>query len=276
MNAHVGTTLLHRRVPHSHPGVKPIAMQPQLAPTQYPVTSSHQCGSHTSASSGIDQATQSPQFGRNMAVTHTKHQTAAAWSTPYSAASLTERMARPAAAQSEAQSGMQSSEAQHEAQSWSDPPEQQRQAASLEQPSKAPQDSGDSDPPQPTRRAPKAFRHPHTASSRQPLASQSAAPLPAATGQAFVTGQGRRHGSPSTSACSGPPPGFANSSSDGKTVVVSGFRKGSAGPQAKQQTLDMCEEFGDVSCCWLRKGKSSCWFTIVQFAEVSTPDNLCS
>ena len=276
MYANVGTPASHRRVPHSHPGVKPIGMGPQLAPTQYQATSSHHCRSHTSASSGTDQAMQAPsQPGRTIAITHTKNQSAAAWPTSYSTAQPTECLARPAAVQSEAQSGVQSG-TQFEAQSWSDLPEQQRQAASLEQPSKAPQDSGDSDPPQPTRRAPRAFRQPPTMSSRRPSASQSAASQPAAAGQAFFTVQGRRHGSPSTSAYSGHPPVFANPSSDGRTVVVSGFRKGSAGPQAKQQTMDMCAEYGDVSCCWLRKGKSSCWFTILQFAEVSTLNESCS
>ena len=278
MHANAGTPALHRRVPHSHPGVKPIAIatQPQLAPTQYRASPSHHHRSHTSASSGTDQAMQTPsQPGRTTAMTHTKKQSAAAWPTSHSAAQPTERSARPASAQCEAQSDAQSG-TQCEAQSWADLPEQQHQAACPEQPSKAPQDSGDSDPPQPTRRAPRAYRHPPTSSSRQTSASQSAASQPTAAGQAFFSGQGRRHGSPSTSANSGQPPGFANPSSDGRTVVVSGFRKGSAGPQAKQQTLDMCALFGDVSCCWLRKGKSSCWFTIVQFAEVSTPDRLCT
>lgn len=248
-------------------------MQPQLAPTQYQATSSHQRRSHLSAPSGTDQSMQTPsQPGRTIAVPHTKPQSAAAQPTSYSAAQPIERSARPAA-QSDAQSAVQSG-AYCEAQSWSDLPEQQHQAAALEQPSKAPQDSGESDPLQPTRRAPRTFRHPLSASLRQPSASQSAASQPAAAGQAFITGQGRRHGSPSTSAHSGQPPGFANPSSDGRTVVVSGFRKGSGGPQAKQQTLDMCAEFGEVSCCWLRKGKSSCWFTIVRFAEVSTPDKI--
>ena len=275
MDANAGTSALHRRVPHSHPGVKAIAVQPQLAPTQYQASPSHHRRSHTSSSSGTGQAMQTAsQAGRTTATTHTKNQSAAAWPTSYSTAQPTGRSTTSAAAQSEAQSGMQPG-TQFEAQSWSNLPEQQRQAASLEQPSKAPQDSGDSDPPQLTRRAPRTLRQPPTVSSRQPSDSQSGASQPAAAGQASVRGQGRRHGSPSTSAYSGHPPGFANPSSDGRTVVVSGFRKGSAGPQAKQLTLDLCAEFGDVSCCWLRKGKSSCWFSIVQFAEVSTPGHLC-
>lgn len=269
MDANAGTPALHRRVPHSHPGVKPIGMQPQLAPTRNRSSPSHHRRSHTSASSGTDQAMQTlSRPGRTIAVTHTKNQSAAAWPNSHSAAQPTKRSARLASSQYEAQSDVQSG-MQCEAQSWADLPEQQHQAAALEQPSKAPQDSGDSDPPQPTRRAPRAFRHPPSSTSRQPSASQSAASQPTAAGQAFLTGQGRRHGSPSTSVNSGQPPGYTNPSSDGRTVVVSGFRKGSAGPQAKQQTLDMCAQFGDVSCCWLRKGKSSCWFTIVQFAEVS-------
>jgi len=41
-----------------------------------------------------------------------------------------------------------------------------------------------------------------------------------------------------------------------------------AGPEAKQRAMDMCAQFGGVSACWLRKGKSSCWFVIVRFTEV--------
>ena len=234
-----GTPALHRRVPHSHPGVKPIAMHPQLSP---------------------------------IAVTRSIVQDAA-WPSSNSPAQLAEHSATSSTAQSEAHSTLQSGP-QSKVQSWYDLPEHQRQAASFEQPSKAPQDSGDSDPPLPIRRAPRASRHPPTAPLRQPSASQSPASQAAAAGQLVIMGQSRRHESPSKSVCSRYPPGSANPSSDGRTVVVSGFRKGSAGPQAKQQTLDMCAQFGDVSCCWLRKGRSSCWFSIVQFAEVSTPQGL--
>lgn len=188
----------------------------------------------------------------------------ATWSTAQSGSSS----ARDSAAQSEMPASMQFGE-----QSWSDVPEQQGRAAALEQPRKAPQDSGDSDPPQPLRKGPRASKHPLTVPVGQPPASQSA--FQSATPPVVIIGQRRRHGSPSTSSYSGQPSGFANPSSDGRTVVVSGFKKGAAGPQARQQTLDMCAQFGDVSCCWLRKGKSSCWFTIVQFAQVSLRMLLC-
>ena len=287
MDASAGTPPLCRRVPHSHPGLKPIALPPQLAPTQSQSTSSHHRRSYTPAATGTDSATPSmqapPQPGRTIAVTRPKHQSAAAGPDSSSPAQRTEHSVTWAAAQAEAQSAahaeaLQSSAesgAQCEAQSWSDLPEQQRQAVSQEQPSQAPQDSGDSDPPQPPRRAPRAFRHPPTASGRQPPAPLPVASQSAAAGQVVITGQGRQQDSPGRSAYYGQHPGFANPSSDGRTVVVSGFRKGSSGPQAKQQTLDMCAEFGDVSCCWLRKGRSCCWFSIVQFTDVSPPPIVC-
>lgn len=275
MDASAGTPGVHRRVPHSHPGLKPIALPPQLAPTQDQATSSHHRRPHTPAAAGVAMQSMqsmqtSPQPGRTIAVTRPKHHSAASGAPSSSSAQTAQHSVSQRAAQAEAQSTAQS-DAQCEAQSWSGLPEQQHQAASLELPSRAPQDSGDSgDPPQPTLRAPRAFRHPPTASLRQPPPSLPVASQSAAAGQVVITGHGRMHGSPGRSAYCGQPPGFASPSSDGRTVVVSGFGKGSSGPQAKQQTLDMCAEFGDVSCCWLRKGRSS-WFSIVQFADVSTP-----
>ena len=64
---------------------------------------------------------------------------------------------------------------------------------------------------------------------------------------------------------------FMSPASDGKTVVVNGFRRGLTGPGTKQQVTDICQQHGDISCCWLRKGKSGFWFAIVQFAEVRHP-----
>lgn len=212
----------------------------------------------------------SKTWGAALQASSSAAQAEAASSTWSKAAQSEAFSATHSTAQSESE--MQAS-TQFEAQSWSDVPELQGLAASLEQPSKAPQDSGDSGPLQPLREGPRASRHPLTAPMGQPPASQSASQ--SATQPVVIMGQYRRHGSPSTSAYSGQPSGFANPSSDGRTVVVSGFRKGAAGPQARQQTLDMCGQFGDVSCCWLRKGKSSCWFTIVQFAEVSSRVLLC-
>ncbi|KAL3152433.1 hypothetical protein ABBQ32_001483 [Trebouxia sp. C0010 RCD-2024] len=274
-----GTPALHRRVPHSHPGVKPIALQPQLAPTHHQATA-HHCQSHTPASAPTQQPSSSLP-GRAPAVAPSKsagcqasssaaqaEAASATWSTAQSEASSASRSAAQAEASSAGDSAAQSEKQasmQFGGQSWSDDPELQGRVASLEQPSKAPQDSGDSDQPQPLHKGPRASRHPLTAHVGQPPASQST--FQSATQPVVIMGQYRWHGSPSTSAYSGQPPGFANPSSDGRTVVVSGFRKGSAGPQARQQTLDMCGQFGDVSCCWLRKGKSSCWFTVVQFAE---------
>jgi len=97
-----------------------------------------------------------------------------------------------------------------------------------------------------------------------PAVNQPAGAVGADRGRAAVS-------SPSTSATSTSHPapmGFANPTSDGRTVVVTGFRKGMAGPEAKQMALGLCAQFGGISACWLRKGKSSCWFVIVHFTEV--------
>lgn len=263
-DTNAGTPAQHRRVPHSHPGVKPIAVQPQLAPTHNQATPHHR-RSVSPTSSDTRHAIQAPsQPGRAPAVAPSKSQ-GAAWVASSSRAQPAASSASHSAAESERRSSV-----QFEAQSWCDVPVQQDLAASLEQPSKAPQDSGDSDTHQgPLRKGPRASRHAHTAPLRQLPASQSASQ------PVVIVGQCRRHASPSTSAYPGQPPGFTNPTSDGRTVVVSGFRKGAAGPQARQQTLDVCAQFGDVSCCWLRKGKSSCWFTVVQFAEVGMLQSVC-
>ena len=213
-----------------------------------------------------------PRPGRTLAITRPapKHEATPRLS-PHLSGQLTAKPAALYVAESEAQADAESgqdkplskaqSALQSGLQSGSMFPESQ--AESLEQPSQAPQDSGESDPPQAPSRASRGSRQPHMVSLRQSSASQSA------TRQLVTSRHNRRQDGASTSASPEYPPGLANPNSNGRTVVVSGFKKGMAGPEARQQTLDLCAQFGEVSCCWLRKGKSSCWFTIVQFAEVS-------
>ena len=265
-----GSPGFHRRVPHSHPGVKPVPPHPQSVPTRHQATPSHQRKSKTHAHSDTDSAMQPGlRAGRTLAVTRPPpKRSATSRLSSQSAGQSTTPPAALSVAKSEAQSGAESGQgkAQSALQSGSMFPESQ--AESLEQPSKAPQDSGDSDPSLPSSRAPKGSRQPHTAPVHQSSASQSA------TRTLVTFGHSRQQDGAGTSASPGYPPGFANPSSNGRTVVINGFRKGMAGPEARQQTLDLCAYFGEVSCCWLRKGKSSCWFTIVQFVEVSSHDIL--
>ena len=139
----------------------------------------------------------------------------------------------------------------------------QCQAESAEQLSQAPQDSGESDAPQHLQSATRFPPQSHKAAFRH------LSPPSSALRHSVNSGRQRRYGSPRTEAPAGCQFGSANPSSDGRTVVVNGFTKGVSGTEARQQALDACAPFGQVSYCWLRKGKSSCWFSIVQFAEVS-------
>lgn len=208
-----GTLVMHRRVPHSHPGVKPITIQ--AIPNRCHCTPTHQQRLTTPGqpASDTDSAMQAPSNqGRTLPLTR----------------SGTFVKGQPL------------------------------QNDSREQPSQAPQDSGDSDPSRPPRRRPRG-------STRQPNLSLSGAAQSLSAG-----GHGAGH-SPSTSATSsayqGIPDG-ANPASDGRTVVVSGIRKGMPGPEARQGVMELCAQHGEVTACWLRKGKSSSWFGIAQFAEV--------
>ena len=219
-----------RRVPHSHPGVKPVPIQAN--PNQRQRTPSHHRRSmqNSQLASDADSAMQTlPKQGRTVPLKRSgsRHQPAT-----QSASSMTGQLLP---------------------------------SYSLEQPSQAPQDSGDSEATQSIWRGPwGSTRQPLVSSSGNPAANQPSGAVGADRG-------GAADSSPSTSATSTSHPaplGFANPTSDGRTVVVTGFRKGMAGPEAKQMALDMCAQFGGISACWLRKGKSSCWFVIVHFTEV--------
>ena len=149
--------------------------------------------------------------------------------------------------------------------------------SSPEQPSQAPQDSDDLKPPEQQSRRRKGF-------SKQPMLSwtaqhsvgvgqQAASPMQgqgitASNGLSSLSSAAASRGAASDGRTAASP-GFLGPASDGRTVVVSGLRKDLAGPEAKQKTVEFCKQYGEVSCCWLRKGKSSYWFAIVQFAEVS-------
>ena len=140
------------------------------------------------------------------------------------------------------------------------------QADLMEQPSQAPQDSTDSEPTQPIRRR-------HRGSAKQlcmsSLGNPAAALHSGAAGQDQCEAIGRSPSTCTTNMSHQAPPGFASPASDGRTVVVTGFNKGLAGPEARQRAVDLCSQHGETTACWLRKGKSSCWFIIVQYTEVS-------
>ncbi len=225
-----GTPTVPRRVPHSHPGVKPVPIQAN--PNQRQRTPSHHRRSmqNSQLASDADSAMQtSSKPGRTVPLERygLRHQPST-----QPASSVTGQLLP---------------------------------TDSLEQPSQAPQDSGDTEPTQSTQQGPRgSTRQPLMASLGNPAAYQPSGAVGADRG-------GVADSSPSTSATSTSHPaplGFANPTSDGRTVVVTGFRKGMAGPEAKQRAMDMCAQFGGVSACWLRKGKSSCWFVIVRFTEV--------
>lgn len=225
----VGTAVGHRRVPHSHPGVKPVAVHANPSKQQHTSLHRRKSGQHVQLLSDTDSAMQaSSSQGRTIPFTRTgsRHQPAAQ------------------SASTAVICG------------------QFFPTDCLEQPSQAPQDSGDSESSQTSWRGPKgSTRQAHVSSSGIQAVSRS-------SGAAGQGGMAAAVNSPSTSASCQGPPGFANPSSDGRTVVVNGFRKGMAGPEARQKAMDMCMLYGQVSACWLRKGKSSCWFVIAQFAEV--------
>lgn len=61
----------------------------------------------------------------------------------------------------------------------------------------------------------------------------------------------------------------ANPCSDGRSIVISGFKRGIAGFEAKERALAACKPFGAVGSSWVRKGRTGCWFVIAQFDEVS-------
>ena len=223
-----GTPTVPRRIPHSHPGLKPVPLQAN--PNQRQRTPSHHRRSmqNSQLASDADSAKQTlPKQGRTAPRSGSRHQPAT-----QSASSMTGQL----------------------------PP-----SDSPEQPSQAPQDSGDSEATQSTQRGPQG-------STWQPLMSLLGSPaVNQPAGAVGADRGGAADGSPSTSATSTSHPaplGFPNPTSDGRTVVVTGFRKGMAGPEAKQMALDMCAQFGGISACWLRKGKSSCWFVIIHFTEV--------
>ena len=60
----------------------------------------------------------------------------------------------------------------------------------------------------------------------------------------------------------------ANPCSDGRSVVISGFKKGTPGFEAKERALAVCKPLGAVTASWVRKGRTGCWFVIIQFEEV--------
>ena len=68
---------------------------------------------------------------------------------------------------------------------------------------------------------------------------------------------------------SGPTDSSANPCSDGRSVVISGFKKGTPGFEAKERALVVCKPLGPVTASWVRKGRTGCWFVIIQFEEVS-------
>lgn len=225
-----GTPTVPRRIPHSHPGLKPVPLQAN--PNQRQRTPSHHRRSmqNSQLASDADSAKQTlPKQGRTAPRSGSRHQPAT-----QSASSMTGQL----------------------------PP-----SDSPEQPSQAPRDSGDSEATQSTQRGPQG-------STWQPLMSLLGSPaVNQPAGAVGADRGGAADGSPSTSATSTSHPaplGFPNPTSDGRTVVVTGFRKGMAGPEAKQMALDMCAQFGGISACWLRKGKSSCWFVIIHFTEITT------
>ncbi|DBB10750.1 TPA: hypothetical protein ACH3X3_007239 [Trebouxia sp. C0006] len=225
-----GAPTAPRRVPHSHPGVKPVPIQAN--PNQRQRTPSHHRRSMQNGqlASDADSAMQTlPKQGQTVPLQRSgsRHQRAT-----QSASNMTGQLLP---------------------------------SDSVEQPSQAPQDSGDSEATQSTQRGPQGSTwQPLMSSLGNPAVNQPAGAVGADRGRAAVS-------SPSTSATSTSHPapmGFANPTSDGRTVVVTGFRKGMAGPEAKQMALGLCAQFGGISACWLRKGKSSCWFVIVHFTEV--------
>ena len=223
-----GAPTAPRRVPHSHPGVKPVPIQANPNQRQCQRTPSHHRRSmqNSQLASDADSAMQTlPKQGQTVLRKSSKPAT-------QSASNMTGRLLP---------------------------------SDSVEQPSQAPQDSGDSEATQSTQRGPQGSTWQLLMSLLgNPAVNQPAGAVGADRGRAAVS-------SPSTSATSishPAPMGFANPTSDGRTVVVTGFRKGMAGPEAKQMALDLCAQFGGISACWLRKGKSSCWFVIVHFTEV--------
>ncbi|DBB10751.1 TPA: hypothetical protein ACH3X3_007239 [Trebouxia sp. C0006] len=226
-----GAPTAPRRVPHSHPGVKPVPIQAN--PNQRQRTPSHHRRSMQNGqlASDADSAMQTlPKQGQTVPLQRSgsRHQRAT-----QSASNMTGQLLP---------------------------------SDSVEQPSQAPQDSGDSEATQSTQRGPQGSTwQPLMSSLGNPAVNQPAGAVGADRGRAAVS-------SPSTSATSTSHPapmGFANPTSDGRTVVVTGFRKGMAGPEAKQMALGLCAQFGGISACWLRKGKSSCWFVIVHFTEAA-------
>ena len=131
--------------------------------------------------------------------------------------------------------------------------------SSPEQPSQAPQDSDDSRPHEQLPRSRKgSCRQPSSFSAGQQAAS---ALQGQGTTAAVISGSISFNSVVASPRVSGP-------ASDGRTVVLNGLKMDTAGAGAKQQATEFCRQFGDVNCCWLRKGKSSYWFAIVQFAEV--------
>ncbi|KAL0031516.1 hypothetical protein WJX77_004620 [Trebouxia sp. C0004] len=223
-----GTPPVPRRVPHSHPGVKPVPIQANPNPGQR--TPSHRRSMQNSQlASDADSAIQtSLKHGRTVPLKRSglRHQPAT-----QSASRVTGQLLP---------------------------------TDSLEQPIQAPQDSGDFEASQSTQQGPwGSTRQPFMSSLGNPAANQP-------SGAVGPNRGGAADSSPSTSATSTSHPaplGFANPTSDGRTVVVTGFRKGMAGPEVKQRAMDMCAQCGGISACWLRKGKNSCWFVIVRFTE---------
>lgn len=68
----------------------------------------------------------------------------------------------------------------------------------------------------------------------------------------------------------------ASPCSNGRSVVINGFKKGMPGFEAKERALAACKHFGAVSLTWLRKGKTGCWFVIAQFEKVSLAKSVCN
>ena len=132
------------------------------------------------------------------------------------------------------------------------------QADSPEEPSQAPQDSGESEFPHPNWRGPRASRPPFTSLLGTPRA---------AARQGNAGAAGNMSSTAAGSLAQHVASGCLYPVSDGRTVVVSGFRKGIAGPEAQQQATEMCLQHGHVKAFWFRRGRGSC-YVIAQFAEV--------
>lgn len=63
--------------------------------------------------------------------------------------------------------------------------------------------------------------------------------------------------------------GATNPCSNGRSVVISGFKKGMPGFEAKERALAACKPHGTVHDSWVRKGRTGCWFVVAQFDEVT-------